>query len=67
MERIAPVSWLARAIAASLPVAQATVAGRKIAEAFSFRLAYSCAAARAFHPLPCLHRHDEDAQIREVV
>src|SRR5438552_792062 len=67
MERIAPVSWLARAIAASLPVAWATVAGRKIAEAFSSRLAYSCAAARVFHPLPCLHQHDEDAQIREVV
>src|SRR5207248_7146091 len=67
MSGSAPVSWLARAIAASLPAARGHSGRPKNCGSFSSRLAYSCAAARAFHPLPCLHRHDEDAQIREVV
>jgi len=52
--RIAPVSWLASKDASHphslsvfpgiVPVAEGSV------------LAYSCAAARDFHPLPCLRR-----------
>jgi hypothetical protein len=30
-------------------------------------LAYSCAAARDFHPLPCLCRNGKDAQIEGLL